>query len=340
MKSRFHLRALAVSSRRHKFGATIAACLAGSLWLGANASAQQASTGAQFQAASELIVRFEFDDAYDSFAELRDALGPSHARYREACFGLAVAAQHRIPPEMDYINEAAALYEEIIALNATDALAARSMINLGRILELRDDLNDPIRPDDAIQYYDQVIAQFPNEDVAHEAAFRKAGALIQQFNDPPDIERGVKELEQWLATYPDNPFAGGMHVYLYDYYRPLDQPEPALRHLIEGDRAGFPVSRVGEMYWQGGRLAETLPDRLDDAVYFYTKVITDAVSSGRAYEAQSALERLKREHPDAQIEVPKIVFGGASPTQPPAPTPAPTSPPPAPAPPTSTQPSP
>ncbi|MEO0964107.1 MAG: hypothetical protein AAFY08_03215 [Planctomycetota bacterium] len=321
MTTRCHLRGAAIAPDRVLLAAALGAFVLVLSCLTPAASAQPASNTPRFQSAADLIIRFEFDAAYDEFTQLREDLTTSDPRYRDACFGLAVAAQHRIPPQDEYIDQATELYNEIIELNATDELAARSMMNLGRILELRDYLGDPHRPDDAIAYYERVHQNFPDRDIAHEAAFRQAGALIQQFDDPDDVPEGVAFLESWLKTHPDNPYAGGMHVYLYDYYRERDLKEDALRHLIEGDRVGMPLPRVGEMYWQAAQLAEAVPGRLDVAIRFYTKTITDAVTSGRAYEAQLALARLKREHPDAGIEIPELVFGVAEPGARTAPTP-------------------
>jgi hypothetical protein len=161
-----------------------------------------------------------------------------------------------------------------------------------------------------------VRARFADRPIVHEAVFRIAGALMQQFEDADKVRRGVETLEHWLADHPDNPFAGGMRLALYDQYRTTDRPREALRQLVEGDRVGMPVPRVGEFYWQAGELARQLyadePELLDTAVYFYTKTVVDTPSSGRAYQALDRLRGLAEVNPQAEIEIPEFVFGRAA----------------------------
>jgi len=292
----------------------LALCVTIGVALAGFAAAQTPTPRQQLNAAAELVVRFEFDQAIDAFTHMRDQLDPGDPVYREATFGLAVALQHRTPPLAEYNQRAADLYREL-ADSAQDDIAARSLLNLGRILELRDFQGDPIKPDEAAEVYDEVITQYPDQPITHEAAFRYAGALIQQYDQPERVQAGVDFLEGWLDDHPDNPFAGGMHLVLYDHYREDNQNAQALRHLVEGDAVGLPVPRVGEYYWQAGELAREFPDQLDTAVRFYTKTVVETPSSGRAYQALDRLRALAEANPDAGIEIPDFVFGRAAATR-------------------------
>ncbi|MEO0588537.1 MAG: hypothetical protein AAF078_12965 [Planctomycetota bacterium] len=256
-----------------------------------------------------MIVRFEFADARDAFAALRVGLAADDPLYRQATFGQAVAAQHVQPPDPALISEAEQLFNELADDGTNDALAARSLLNAGRILELRDYLNDPERPNEAVAVYRRVIVEYPDLPIAHEAALRIGGAQLQQFADPAAVAEGVAFVESHLADHPDNPFAGAMHLMMYDHYRPRNAGADALRHLEAGDAAGLPVARVGEYYWQAGELASSLPGRLETAVRYYTKTVVETPSSGRAYQALDRLRDLAAEFPDANIELPEFRFG-------------------------------
>ncbi|MEM6333793.1 MAG: hypothetical protein AAF823_10695 [Planctomycetota bacterium] len=280
------------------------------VWCGVTPThASEATAQERLDEASELVVRFEFDAARTAYAALVSELAPDDPLRRQAMFGQAVAAQHQQPPDPALISEAERLFNELANDGTGDALAARSLLNTGRILEIRDYRNDPERPNDAIPVYRRVIADYPDLPIAHEAALRIGGAYLQQFADPAAVAEGVAFLESHLSQHPDNPFAGAMHLLLYDHYRPRDAADDALRHLVAGDAVGLPVSRVGEYYWQAGEIASSLPGRLDTAVEFYTKTVVETPSSGRAYQALDRLRALAAEHPDANIELPEFRFG-------------------------------
>jgi len=278
------------------------------------ARAQEPAPRQQLKEAADLFVRFEFDRAIEAFTRIREQLDPADPLYREATFGLAVALHHRTPPLAEHNQQAAELYREL-ADTARDDIAARSLLNLGRVLELRDFQGDPIQPDEAAKVYDEVLNDYAGQPIEHEAAFRYAGALIQQYEEPETVEAGVRFLEGWLDDHPDNAYAGGMHLVLYDHYREDSQNAQALDHLVEGEVVGLPVPRVGEYYWQAGELARKLPDRLDTAVRFYTKTVVETPSSGRAYQALDRLRALAEANPDAGIEIPEFVFGRAAATR-------------------------
>lgn len=261
-----------------------------------------------FKQATEELVCFNFQVSYQMFGKLLVSLPTEHPLYFKSIYAKATCAQHITPPTHALINEASTLFEQIIKQCKDDQLVGRSMINLGRIAELRDYPGDEIDLVKAREHYMKVVERFGGSDLADEAMLWTAGTYIQSVADKESKLQGIKLLEQWLKDRPDNAFASPMWTYLAQTYQLdlLDLPK-ALRCYLKADQIGLPVdSQVSMIYWRMATIAEKVPDALDTAVNYYQKIIRITPTSGRAFEAQLALERLSKAHPEMKIEVPNI----------------------------------
>lgn len=256
-------------------------------------------------AARRTIVELDWKRAILLYPSIRDAAPVGGDVWLEATYCLAMSYHHVQPPDAGTIGTSKALYQEIIDRAPRTVWAARSMYNIGRILELRDYPDDELDLDGAREWYERVAREFPELPIAGEAMLRASATLVMSY-DAPDyarVRRGIALLESWLASHPDDALASVMWQYLGDsYFRPLSDHANALRCYEEVDRLGW-VDRgnQGPWYWRCAQLAERYLDRPDVAAKYYAKIITETPKSGKAYQAMLALRRLGKPVPSSPL---------------------------------------
>jgi tetratricopeptide (TPR) repeat protein len=239
-------------------------------------------------ATAELAV-YNFRGARKLFEQ---ALAESGDR-AEALFGLAVCLQHVVPTTRENIAAATELYERVSARAPESHLAARALLNLGRIRELRDYFGDEPDLPGARERYAAVVARWPEEAIAHEATLRLAGTYLQTF-DPAQVRTGIAVLKEWLGKHPRNPLAAAMWEYAGDaHYFPLREYREALACYRRADELGLLLrGKEGPVYWRMAVIADRHLNDRAVAIEYYTKIITKTPTSGKAYESQLALQRL------------------------------------------------
>lgn len=256
-------------------------------------------------AARELIISLEWDKAYKQFKAAAVGAQEGSDRWAEATFGMAVAISHGQPVAQSRETEAAGLYQQILDRAGDSRFAARSMMNLARLKELRDFGGDKPDLDAARTLYLKVAERWPTEPIAGEATVRAASTLIQVYDDQAGYAR-VKEavalLEKWLADHPAEPLAGLMWQYLGDtYFFPLNEFGKSLAAYDKADAIGWvDKGNEGPMLWRAAVLSERL-NNTPSAVRYYTKIIRETPNSGKAYESQQALKRLGAPVPEITI---------------------------------------
>ena len=253
------------------------------------------------QAVAE-VSYFSFARAYKLFKIVSDDSNASPARRQQALYGMAVCAQQISPPNKSRIDEAIGLYELLLGEGPDSKFAPRATMNLGRIAELSDYYQDKVDLEAARRWYQKVIDRWPDKPIAGEAALRIAGTHIQTY-DEPRVRKGVKLLESWLAKHPKDPLASGMWQYLADTcFFPLKDYARSLECYQKADRIGLlETGRKGIVYWRMAVVADRFCKNRELAVTYYTKIVTITPTSGKAYEAQSALKRLGAPVPEIKL---------------------------------------
>lgn len=224
---------------------------------------------------------FNFDGAYAYHDAAVNMLEEGSEDWQHAIFARANAAYQINPPDKAYIQQAKADWEKLLKVAPDGPYAARSLLSLGRLTELRDfrgdnfgvqgeffgqtGVTDTGRPMVVIarDYYQQVLDQFPNTDYASEAVLRIAGTYVQTY-DEEQVRKGLSLLEEWLNTHPDDPFASVMWQYIGDtwfvQFENFDDPNdyshfiPALEAYIKADAPEIgglvQKGREGPVYWR------------------------------------------------------------------------------------------
>ena len=261
-------------------------------------------------AALDHIRHADFHRAHDVFAAVARHADEGTEKWQEALFGRAVCAEQITPPSAERTAEARKLYEQLLAAAPRGRLAPRVWMNLGRMEELTGLRQTPARLAAARACYERVVEHWPNDPIAGEATLRIAATWIQTF-DTEAVNRGVDTLRIWLAAHPADPLASAMWQYLgQTYFYPLAMYEESLDCYIRADGLGLlEPGRAGIVYWRMAAMADRWLGQRDVAVTYYTKIVTDAPASGKAYEAQMALRRLGAPVPEIRL------FRGAEPAR-------------------------
>lgn len=269
----------------------------------------QDKTGTLLDEASRELTFFNFDTAYKLFTEVQGRTEPTGSpQWLQAMLGRALSAQNKTPATRQALDEAQQQYRSLIDSAPESLFAARATLQLGRIAEVRDFGGDVVDLEAARVFYLQVTEGWPADAIADEAALRYADTYFQRFGDPEAVAQGVDFLESWVEGRDDRPMASVIweviamvkHEQLVDY-------AGALAAFLKADELGLAEPNVaGALYYRAAKLAEREVGDLDTAVQLYQKVIVEAPRSGRAFNAQLALEAIRESNPAMDIEIPQI----------------------------------
>lgn len=248
---------------------------------------------ADLDAAIGQLTQFSFEEPIDTLRRARAGSEVGSERWQKATYALAVCLHQVSPVQPANLTEADTLYGEIVDKAPGSVFAPRSLLNRGRLAELIDFYQDKIDLPKAREYYATIATTWPDQDIAGEATLRRAGTYIQT-NDPADVTQGIAVLSDWLAAHPQDPLAAAMWHYLGDTYflHQADHAKAVAAYRAADDLGLMWRGRESIVWWRIARIAEEhLKDR-DLAVRYYTRICTDAQTSGRAFEAQKALAKL------------------------------------------------
>lgn len=252
--------------------------------------------------AVEEISYFSFGRGYKLFEEVKDQAMVGSDQWQQAVYGAAVCAGQISPATKPKIEESKNLYLLLLESNPDSKFAPRAMLNLGRIEELSDYHEDHVDLASARDWYQKVVDKCPAQLIASEATLRIAGTYIQTY-EQDQIIKGIGILEKWLSEHLRDELSSAMWQYLADtYFYPLEEYAKSLSCYRKADEIGFIENyRRGQVYWRMAAMADRFLNDRTSAVEYYTKIITLTPNSGKACEAQLALERLA-------APVPKMEF--------------------------------
>jgi tetratricopeptide (TPR) repeat protein len=269
------------------------------------ASPLRAADDPQWEWARAAIADLDYRNVLKRYEPLRVEAAEGSPEWTEATFCVALAHQHTQPLSKPAIDEATRLYEQVASKSKDDRYVARAIMNIGRILELRDFKGDVIDLPGAHDKYRQVLDRFPDAPTAGEAALRAGAALVSAYDAPSftSVRQGVAEIEAYLAARPNDPYASMMWQYVADtYFIPLGDAANAVRCYEQVDKLGWTdKGNQGPSYWRISQLAERELKQPDLAAKYYAKIITETPNSGKAYEAMVALQRLGRPVPQTML---------------------------------------
>lgn len=259
----------------------------------ATAAPASPSAADKIAKATEEVAYINLEKARDLYAEARAMAERGSLDWQKALLGEATCIWHLLPIRRENAEKAAQLFDELVKTAPRGPFAARAMMNLGRILELPEDRDDPVDLPGARAWYEKVANGWPNDPVAGEATLRIAGTYIQTF-DKPAVQKGVELLRHWVEAHPADPLSSIMWQYLAEtYFFPLQDYRRSLEAYDKVDALGWTEKGLqGRTYWRIAQMSEKLLKDRDAAIRYYTKVILEAETTGKAWESELALKRL------------------------------------------------
>jgi tetratricopeptide (TPR) repeat protein len=248
------------------------------------------------------VAYVNLDKALRYFGEAKALTQPGSDEWQEALFGEATSVWHLLPIQRENADRAAALFTELVTRVPESRFAPRALMNLGRILELPEDRDDPIDLPGARAWYQKVVDQWPGDAIAGEATLRIAGTYIQTYDDA-EVRRGVSLLRSWAETHAADPLASIMWEYLAStYFFPLKDYGQSLYAYEKVDALGWTEKGLqGKYYWRIAQMSDRFLHNRDAAVKYYTKIIEETPNSGKAYESELALRRLGAPVPQSPL---------------------------------------
>ncbi|HEY3593323.1 MAG TPA: tetratricopeptide repeat protein [Polyangiaceae bacterium] len=268
----------------------------------ATASSDAPAAQEKLAEAMQQVAYINLEKARTLYAEAKASAPRGSADWDKALFGEATCAWHQLPIQRANADEAARLFTELLHVSPRGAFAPRSMMNLGRILELPEDRDDPVDLPGARAWYQKVVDLWPNDPIAGEATLRIAGTYIQTF-ETKAIATGIERLRGWVEARPGDPLASIMWQYLAEtYFFPLKDYQRSLEAYDKVDALGWTEKGLqGPTYWRIARLCDRFLNNRQAAIKYYTKIIDETPNSGKAYESALALRRLGAPVPDTAM---------------------------------------
>ncbi|WPJ96466.1 tetratricopeptide repeat protein [Coraliomargarita algicola] len=260
----------------------------------------------QVTAGVEYLRVFNFEDAYKVLKHAHPQLEQDSDQWALATYSLALAAWHKSPPSHDALVEAQGYFKQVVAVEPESEWAASSLLDLGRMAEIADFIDDTEDVATAQAYYRQVLTQFPGTEMSVRATVFLAQSMAQSF-DPELVREAIHLLETEMAAQPESPWMGTMAQYLaqlYAFY--AHDPKAALEPYERAMEVGFPRSADSDVsLWQMGLLAEEAGEALTAARVF-TRLVENYPRRTYGTVARERVIQLAQAYPDAGIEIPEL----------------------------------
>jgi len=268
--------------------------------------------------ARDELTNFNWEAAYTHFKALADAAPARSDAWAQATFGQAAAVCNRQPASKGYADEAARLYQSIIDNAPQSKYTPRAMMNLGRLKELRDYPGDKPDLSGASVLYLRVANDWPDSPIASEAILRAASSMVQAYDAPAfvKVQSGISLLEKWIEGHPQDPYLSIMYQYLGDtYFLPLATSAKnagdvekmkqlyakSLSYYDKVNAIGWTdAGNQGPTLWRCAVMSEAIGNT-PSAIKYYTQIINETPTSGKAFESQLALRRLGAPVPEIDL---------------------------------------
>jgi tetratricopeptide (TPR) repeat protein len=238
----------------------------------------------------------EFRSAALAFQQGLDALPAGEALHTDFRFGLATVWNLRLPVSEQDKERASELYEQILADDASHALAPWSALALARMVHLV-----PVGdvPDyDAVRaaYLTRVMQPYGETLAAEEATVYFYSTYLTEAKSA-SAAKAREGLERFLAENPTSTFCSGAHALAALACEQLDDGDAQLAHALkaletmEHDPTD-PFYDYASRYWKLATTAEFQAGDFETARRFYLQLIDEYPADVRAFPAQLSLDRM------------------------------------------------
>jgi len=238
------------------------------------------------------IEYLDFRNAATDFDNIRGDLVKDSDEWLEATLGLAVSLHQRQPDTKGDKAEAGKLYEAVIAASDGKSIQATALLLRGKLDQYIDYYGDKEDFDGAIEFYKRILQDWPNSICADQAALYMAQSFTFSMNKKI-AEAGIKELESWIKSHSNNPYASTQWLFIAETYRmPMEDIDSSIDASIRAIDSGLPMgAKADDVYWQIASMAENVGKK-DIAKTFYARIIIEEQRSRFGYMAQQRLIKM------------------------------------------------
>lgn len=238
----------------------------------------------------------EFRSAALSFRQGLDALSAGEPSRTDFLFGLATVWNLRLPVSEQDKGRASKLYDQILADDASHALAPWAALALARMVHLV-----PVGdvPDyDAVRaaYLTRVMQPFDESLAAEEATVYFYSTYLAE-TQPGSAAKAREGLERFITENPTSTFCSGAHALAALACEQLDDGDAQLTHALkaletmERDPTD-PFYDYASRYWKLATTAEFQAGDFETARRFYHQLIEEYPADVRAFPAHLSLDRM------------------------------------------------
>ncbi|MGC9452186.1 MAG: tetratricopeptide repeat protein [Oceanipulchritudo sp.] len=261
--------------------------------------------------ARALVESLNYNEARPVYGRIYAELPEADPHWRETAFGYASCLWHMMPPSEENLRQAEAVFGRLSEAAAGTAWGEAARMNLARIQMLRDYPGDEENPEAAIPILRELVER-GNGYIRHEALLRLGECHRMDYLNRESIQKALDLYRDWLGKYPEGPLASSLWeqvgwMELLDFGRKRE----ALDAFIKAEHLGLmDPSKKATVLWRICQLAEEVGE-FDLAVPYYRKVIREVPTTGRGYESQLALKRIRKTVPGMEnLEIPELRIGG------------------------------
>jgi tetratricopeptide (TPR) repeat protein len=267
---------------------------------------QEEEVSRQLAEGRQLMDSLNFNQALALYEQAYKDLPEDDAHWPEAAFGYATSLWHQTPPNAATIAEAVEVFQSISRLMPGTEWARASRLSWARILMLRDFPGDAENPEAAMPILEALTRE--GGMISHEALVRLAECHRMRFADLKELQAARDLLTDWLERHPENPLASLMWEQLaWLELESFNDNGRAIAALEQAEARGFAdSSKKGTLLWLLGQLLQERGEH-ERAALYYTRLIKEVPSSGRAYEAQMVLGSIRDTVPGMEsLKIPDI----------------------------------
>lgn len=240
----------------------------------------------------------DYRRAAPQFEKIRKAAAKDSDTWRQATLGLALCLHQRQPDVRSDKEDAAKLYDALIAASDQVPIQASALLLRGKLAQLVDYFGDEEDFAGAAGFYERILRDWSESDCAGEAALYLAQTSIFTMDKAAATEAS-KRLETWVKDHPKNPYAASHWLLIALAQRmPLEDQAAAVDASVKALEVGLPKEmKVDRLYWRIAVMAQNV-SKVEVARDFYRRIIVEVPRSSYTYIAQKRIEAMGFEAPE------------------------------------------
>lgn len=254
-------------------------------------------------AGQDLFEIYSFKEAREILEPLREQSEVGSEIWQESTFLLGLCRWHITPRGEFEVNSAVALLEELIEKTPQSSLIPDALIEVGRIYEIVDYPGDSKNVPKAREYYERVIADYPDHELAAIAILRLGQTYAEEISNKESVNKAIEIVETWVNEHPESTYRSVLFRFIGEtQVEILNDLENGLNNLILADESSMmPASRRGQEFLRIATIAEKL-GKIDIAIKYHEFIYQKARRYSHVYLSELKVKELRGETPEPENE--------------------------------------